>query len=154
MSHFNLEARHPKEGTIEIGPLALSDLIEARQPVTVGDVEFSLDTLKQIERVAAAQTGSNRNAGAYLGEDIATLGKEGIQVELKTTYLLPPGLLDDLMQELQQVGTPVKRGEKGLEVWGPHSDRAVEAARQMLAGRMSFQPNQITETIVLKIEKT
>ncbi len=154
MSHFNLEARHPKEGTIEIGPLALSDLIEARQPVTVGDVEFSLDTLKRIERVAASQTGSNRNAGADLTADIGKLTEAGIVVNLKTTYMLPEGLLADVMQELQQVGTPVKRGEKGLEVWGPHSDRAVEAARQMLAGRMSFQPNQITETIVLKIEKT
>lgn len=115
--------------TIRLDPNVLAELSRKATSINLGGIELSSQALKDIDLISRSQTASVRlpeNANSKLGGALenarSRLGQIGIDVNLITIYNLPPDIVENLSRELTKKGIPYKRGPKGLEVCGPHSD--------------------------------
>lgn len=124
--------------------------------IKIGGIVFDRPTLDAIDAIGRSLTGSIRQDQAedpLLTESRSTITSKGLEVDLVTTYHLSPDVEARLTAQLEADGVPFKRGERGLEVYGPHSDRSVDVESMLRTGRVRYDSKQtplITEEIQVK----
>lgn len=124
--------------------------------IKIGGIVFDRPTLDAIDAVGRSLTGSVRRGqeeDPLLEESRARITSNGLDVDLVTTYHLSSDEEARLVAQLEEDGIPFKRGERGLEVYGPHSDRSVDVETMLRTGRVRLDTKQeslITEEIQVK----
>lgn len=145
---------------IRLSPDVLAKLSQAGKGIKFGGIKLTPQALKDVDLLSRSQTASIRlpeseepELCVALEKARGRLGQIGIDVNLITTYNLPPDVVKDLVGKLSHESIPYKKGPKGLEVYGPHRDRSVDINTMVASGRISLQKNSgslISERIEIK----
>jgi hypothetical protein len=152
------EAQNSTHLSIDFTPDQLARL--SRLPINkkIGGIKLSQATFRAIDLLARSFTGSYRaefddEFSEVIRNAWRTVKEQGLDIALVTTYKLPPDLEAELIQNLKSRGAFYQRGEKGLEVFGPHEDRAVGMEALLRSGRISLKENETLVTEKIKIMK-